>query len=323
MSHFIVLIFLLITLPSCKLLGKKPSSGGGGGASYSGPQMSDWLNANIPRRNSCLGMETDPTEDDIYVAPAKKEWKKEWSDSLYNDLSKAPYDKILEDEVLDQGTWEKLGCPNYTKLYDKQRRSVWITFVAELARYESGYDTNVVGDGGLSNGLLQLNYNTVKSGTRYNCQFSGSGDKHLKSDPKENLRCGLKVLNWTFRAKHLCDGKIPCAGGVSLNGNPHGYFGPLEGSFWKGSKHRQFTSSMRTHIKRLYPFCSNQKSGTTDLTTLAKQNLPSGDYRNRIGQKSVKDNQCTHITDSDRAGKPTQEQETNTSENVGTHSRSI
>ena len=297
----LALMLIILFLTSCKLF-KRPSGGGGFGGPMTGTNMASWLNDNVPTRNSCIGIEVDPLPSDVHIAPAKINWKDEWTESLYKDLEKAPYNNILKEGVLTDKTWEKLGCPNYKNIYDKQRRAVWITFIAQLARYESGFDTRTSGDGGISNGLLQMDYHTV-SKSPYSCKFSGYGNGHMRRNEKENLRCGLLVLNWNFRAKHLCDGRVPCAGGISVTGKPHGYFGVLEGGFWHGSKHRQFTESMRSHIAKNFPFCKVQKGESDELTKDVKEMLGPQGSIDRLGEKS-KNNECTQIANGDREPKP-------------------
>jgi len=291
----VVLVLIIFSLASCKLF-KKPSGGGGGGGSFI-KDPSRWLSDNVPMRNSCLGMETDPTEDDIHITPAssKYKWKKEWSEALYEDFGKMPYKSLIAEGVLKQETWDKIGCPNYKNLYDKQRRAVWVTFMAELARLESGHnEKESCHDGGKSCGLYQINASYASQPNTYGCKpFSAF-------DAIPSGRCTALILNKTFR--NHCKGKIPCAGG---SGRPTiGYFGPFEGPLHSGSKYKAFFRSMRSHISANYPFCSRnkeiRKKRGEDITWLAEMAIPKQDLAKRLGQKSVKDNRCDHITDEGR-----------------------
>ncbi len=84
----------------------------------------------------------------------------------------------------DVETW----CPGYTEGDTAQRAAFWTGFMSALARYESTWNPEAVGGGGLYFGLLQISPATA----RYrNCQ-AGSGS--ALRDGAANLRCALRIM---------------------------------------------------------------------------------------------------------------------------------
>jgi hypothetical protein len=114
-------------------------------------------------------------------------------------------------------------CPNFYGMNETDKRAFWAYFFQALAGAEAGLDPTtrvrhtepavavtdkVTGKATRSEGLLQLKY---EDADRYSCDFDWSKDKELKPDdpaktilqPKNNLECGIKILNNQLINLHL------------------------------------------------------------------------------------------------------------------------
>ncbi len=132
-----------------------------------------------------------------------------WSQHIY-DIIKAEEPQMMGQNVADD---VEMFCPKYRSLSDNQRLNFWGQLFAGITKYESGWkpasrmvETTmgtdpVTGHQVASEGLLQLSYQDERS---YNldCGFEWSKDKNLSNtdpkktifDPKNNLRCGIKIM---------------------------------------------------------------------------------------------------------------------------------
>jgi hypothetical protein len=113
-------------------------------------------------------------------------------------------------------------CPKFYEMSEVDKRAFWAYFFQALAGAEAGLKPtsrvrhtepevavtdSVTGRAVRSEGLLQLTYEDEK---RYGCDFDWSADKQLKANdpsktilqPKNNLECGVKILDKQIIEKH-------------------------------------------------------------------------------------------------------------------------
>lgn len=118
---------------------------------------------------------------------------KEWTSHVLKELDLLGTDLITV-MPLDYGIW----CPKYQSISYHERKAFWAYLLSEMARFESGFDpstsytesfTDSSGQPVVSRGLLQL---SIESANDYGCGFQTSADVH---DPKQNLSCGIRILN--------------------------------------------------------------------------------------------------------------------------------
>ncbi|NCN95588.1 MAG: lytic transglycosylase domain-containing protein [Bdellovibrionales bacterium] len=108
-------------------------------------------------------------------------------------------------------------CPSYNSLDDSGRKMFWISLIAAMARFESGFNPetryteafrDALGQFIISRGLLQL---SIESARGYGCELRAAEDLH---DPQINLECTVRILTrWVDR-----DGVITGKVGVSWRG---------------------------------------------------------------------------------------------------------
>jgi hypothetical protein len=109
-------------------------------------------------------------------------------------------------------------CPRYKELERREKVSFWGALIAEMTRYESGFNTKarmaetgrideIQGTQLYSEGLLQLSYQDTKWMPK--CQFNWNVDRYLDAqderktifNPYLNLQCGVYILNRQQRNK--------------------------------------------------------------------------------------------------------------------------
>jgi hypothetical protein len=257
--------------------------GGGGGAGYSYPwaecskgQVNDCLNRVMKPIGMCNG-ETLDRDDSIVIVPASsgRKFKKEWMTGLWGDLDFSPANKLIEwDSKLRDSDLEKLGCtgykhPNRTRA---EKKLFWIFFMAALTRQESGFDPSTRVAHEDSNGLLQIDYS---NGIAHGCSWS-STNRSVVFNPRENLRCGAKILaNQAYKSS--CG--ILCS--KSHIGSRNVYFGPLANS--TGGNQKNVISDFKRHALRQIPWCN------------PKNNSNFGS----VGQKVQKEG-CNHVSNEAR-----------------------
>lgn len=79
-------------------------------------------------------------------------------------------------------------CPAYPEAGPGARKAFWVTFVAALARHESGWRPDASGGDGRWLGLLQIAPETAAG---YGCGAQGRAE--LK-DGAKNLACGIRIM---------------------------------------------------------------------------------------------------------------------------------
>lgn len=137
-----------------------------------------------------------------------KTWNPEW-------------DKIVEDAIPPEMLSSRVPhdvrkfCPSFYRMSDTDKRVFWAYFFQALAGAEAGLNPTsrvrhtepevavidrVTHRYVRSEGLLQLTY---EDSTRYGCDFDWTKDRELPASdpaksilqPKNNLECGVKILN--------------------------------------------------------------------------------------------------------------------------------
>lgn len=127
---------------------------------------------------------------------------KEWTTHVDRELDR------LGKNLLDVIPADRnLFCPKYQSLSYAQRKQYWAFMLSAMVRFESNFKTETSykeafndshGNRVISRGLLQI---SIESGNAYGCGFKTTKDLH---DPKQNLSCGIRILDrWVGR-----DGRI-------------------------------------------------------------------------------------------------------------------
>ena len=163
--------------------------------------------------------EEPPTEVPPVTEPAYKPQALAWETKVAGSAawSQAIYDVIQSEEpqMLGQNVADDVEtyCPKYRTLSDDQRLNFWGQLFAAVAKYESGWKPSsrmvettmgtdpLTGRQVASEGLLQLSYQDENS-YKLDCGFDWTKDKLLSDtdpkktifDPKNNLRCGIKIM---------------------------------------------------------------------------------------------------------------------------------
>jgi hypothetical protein len=182
---------------------------------------------------------------------AKNAWTADWSDALYEEISLSDYQSLLTMPI-DEGDLTELKCKGYNQTTDsEQRKDFWIVFLSSLARAESAFNPKVrsiAPKGGHGNyGLLQFSKRTA----REKCQLD-TLEKIF--NPKDHLRCGLKLLSWQLHG-------APTGNGHFLRRDlKHQLFGKyifLWGPLRQNDKRGRalLTGWFNKHLDQL-PFCS-------------------------------------------------------------------
>lgn len=142
----------------------------------------------------------------VEIATAKKQsWQTEWSDVLYEELNLPEYQSLLAMPV-DEKDLTELKCKGYNRTTDTEaRKDFWVVFLSSLTRAESAFNPKVgsiAPKGGHGNyGLLQFSKRTA----REKCQLD-TMEKIL--NPKDHLRCGLKLLSWQLHGAPNDNGRF-------------------------------------------------------------------------------------------------------------------
>ena len=207
----LALSLILMSLWSCAKTGFQS-------ANYNSVDTSNGANGNT---DNGPGTVTPPvTEPPVATNPsgykpqplaweAKVSGSATWSQHIYNVI-KAEEPQMLGQNVADD---VETYCPKYRSLSDNQRLNFWGQLFAAVAKYESAWKPSsrmvettmgidpYTGRQVASEGLLQLSYQDERS---YNldCGFDWTKDKLLSDtdpkktifDPKNNLRCGIKIM---------------------------------------------------------------------------------------------------------------------------------
>lgn len=98
-------------------------------------------------------------------------------------------------------------CPKYRGLDTIDQKMFWISLVAAMSRFESGFNPDISykenftdqnGNFVISRGLLQL---SIESARGYSCDLTQAEDLH---NPEVNLSCTIRILDrWIGRDKYI------------------------------------------------------------------------------------------------------------------------
>ncbi|MGZ3790577.1 MAG: transglycosylase SLT domain-containing protein [Bacteriovorax sp.] len=134
-------------------------------------------------------------------------WKKEWTSFLEEELKKDEFREgpsaLLSIEI-DEEDLDELECDGYNSATLSEKSDFWIVFFSALTRAESGFNEKAMSPksrGHRSLGLLQLAKQTAKT----HCGITPPEGSVLKAE--DNLRCGLKLMNWQLHGAPLKSGK--------------------------------------------------------------------------------------------------------------------
>lgn len=161
----------------------------------------------VPEPDPVPALPPPPTTEEVLreVTPlweGKVSGAKEWTTHVDRELDR------LGQNLLDVIPADKnLFCPKYQSLSYAQRKQYWAFMLSAMVRFESNFKTETSytedfndshGNRVISRGLLQI---SIESGNAYGCGFKTTKDLH---DPKQNLSCGIRILDrWLGR-----DGRI-------------------------------------------------------------------------------------------------------------------
>lgn len=140
---------------------------------------------------------------------AKVSGSRAWSQAIYDVIQNEEPQMLGQNVADDVETY----CPQYRSLSDDQRLNFWGQLFAGIAKYESGWSPTsrmvettmgtdpITGRQVASEGLLQLSYQD-ESSYRLDCGFDWAKDNNYSDtdprktifDPKNNLRCGIKIM---------------------------------------------------------------------------------------------------------------------------------
>jgi Transglycosylase SLT domain len=134
--------------------------------------------------SGCATLRPDPAPETRPVMrwdfrPEAATWTRASLDMLQTDA--AVLTRIVPEDA-------EYWCPGYTQADTARRAAFWTGFMSALARYESTWNPDAVGGGGLYFGLLQI----LPATARYrNCE---AGTGAALRDGAANLRCALRIM---------------------------------------------------------------------------------------------------------------------------------
>lgn len=184
---------------------------------------------------------------------SKSSWNIEWSQYLFDELSRDEYQSMLS-EQLDPDDLSELECKgfNHPETSRDQKKYFFIVFLSALVRSESAFNPNArsrAPKGGHGNyGLLQLSLRTA----REQCRLETIPDIF---NPEKHLSCGLKLLSWQLKGAPLNEwGKTLLRPDLKnqLFGKRILLWGPLRQNDKAGRK--RLTHWFKSHLDQL-PFC--------------------------------------------------------------------
>lgn len=181
----------------------------------------------------------------------KYSWTSDWSEALYEEMSLVDYQSLLTMPI-DEGDLTELKCKGYNQTTDTElRKDFWIVFLSALTRAESAFNPKagaVAPKGGHGNyGLLQFSKRTA----REKCELDTMEKIY---NPKDHLRCGLKLLSWQLHGAPKGNGRFARPDlKHQLFGKYIFLWGPLRQNDKRGRA--LLTGWFKKHLD-LLPFCS-------------------------------------------------------------------
>lgn len=149
----------------------------------------------------------EPAKPTVY----KAEWpKQEWTDFAAQALESYGKNMLVMNAPKDASEW----CPKFSSLTYEQRKQMFITLIASMAKRESNWkpETNYTesfkdssGTKVVSRGLTQISKESANSSS-YKCGISNATELN---DPKTNIDCTVKILNkWVVQDKYFGTDKL-------------------------------------------------------------------------------------------------------------------
>lgn len=134
----------------------------------------------------------------------KHSWDNSWNhfiiEAIDNDL-----ESVMLTSSIDEKDLLELGCPGFNSADAESKKDFWVVFFSSLTRAESAFNVKVKSiapKGRHGNyGLLQLSKRTAR-------QHCGLDTPEELISPNEQLRCGVKLLNWQLRGAPAKNGKL-------------------------------------------------------------------------------------------------------------------
>ena len=202
-----IFLISLVLLSSCKFPNfKRAGSGGGsgGGRVPTVDQLQDWLNksTNNPTRvcdSENTGHHEPSTKYPKIYPYGSKAWTDDYSKIIHDGLSSNEYAPLLN-TPLNEYDLDELGCGNFNKMSDEDKKRFWIIFFASMSKAESGFDTTLKYEEGgnlkgtISTGLFQISKNSasnhcskrINNGTRF--------DTDDLMNPETNIKCSMHIM---------------------------------------------------------------------------------------------------------------------------------
>ena len=176
-------------------------------------------------------------------------WKIEWTEAIYDELSTDQNHDLLE-RFINEEDLSRLGCPDYNYATEVEKKDFWVIFIASLVRAESGLNEMAKSPkmrGHQSLGLLQIAPETAMN----SCNLVYDEEILVGT---ENVRCGVKLLNWQLSGAPNKSGKKKRADLENhLFGKRILLWGPLRSQDYRGRK--TLYSWFKDHLDQL-PFCN-------------------------------------------------------------------
>lgn len=150
-----------------------------------------------------------PASPSPSTGPEQKSWPSfDWDGehpdtTLWNQWTFEAIENSLGSLDQSEPSDRKIFCPNYDNLGSDEKKFFWISLLAAMSRFESGFRPEVEfqesfrdnnGAFIISRGLLQL---SIESSLGYGCPLTDANELH---DPKANLECSVKIMDrWVGR----------------------------------------------------------------------------------------------------------------------------
>ncbi|WP_127716834.1 hypothetical protein [Halobacteriovorax sp. HLS] len=224
-----ILCFLLLSLVSisCKQgagsMAPLSAFGTGGGLASetipSSSKVNQWIDDQVVSSPKSCPIYSDGETDysDLpKIADSSRPWDPSWSKTALDTLNEPKFKRMLDMEI-NKDDLEKLNCPNFNEMEEKDKKKFYILLISSMAHAESGFkektyfqepkQKSAIDD---SYGLLQIDPNNGRNS--YGCEtksFKKSGKVVLGRendggmfDPHLNIKCGLRILKGQILSKY-------------------------------------------------------------------------------------------------------------------------
>lgn len=188
----------------------------------------------------------------VEIQPYKNiSWDNSWNDYISYELDNSDSLSLISAPI-DHLDLKELNCTGLNNVTDNElKKDFWVVFFSALVRAESAFNTVVKSKapkGGHGNyGLLQLSKRTAR-------EQCGLDTMDAIANPKDHLRCGVKLMSWQLNGAPARNGKLlrPDLKG-QLFGKRILLWGPLRQNDRRGRK--LLVNWFKSHLDQL-PFCN-------------------------------------------------------------------